>query len=138
MKSTIEKIGTEISAFMQNIAGCEDTEFILVPYFDLSQVKKLKIIVTPEAWTTDNTGSATRGCVSTKYKFNIGIFKKVKDDSEISDLLCLVELISKSLERKTIAGFFITSVENDPVYDMNSLRTSKVFVSALTANIKVL
>ena len=138
MNSTIEKIGTDISAFMRNIAGCEDTEFILVPDFDLSQVKKLIIIVTPESWTTDNTGSATRGCVSTKYKFNIGVFNKIKNNSEISDLLCLVELISKSLKRKKIAEFFITSVENDPVYDMNLLRTSKIFVSALTVNIKVL
>lgn len=138
MFSTIELIGIQIADFLKTFDFSEKAEFLLVPDFDFQEIKDLRILVVPQSFTADNSGSATRGGTDDRYKMNIGICKRVKKQEEITGLLVLTERIFNVLKRKKIGNFYIVSVENDPVYDMNSLRTSKVFVSVLTANIKVL
>lgn len=136
------EIGEAITAKVKTITGAECATFDLVPEFDLPQVKNLKIIVAPQAYSRGNKGAASRDIPDEIVTINIAVMQKCSNKNEIPGLLVLTEAIATGIERKKISGNtlsgLVLSVAFDPIYDSNAFRQSKVFIAVCTATVKVL
>ena len=135
-------IGTALTEKIKTVSGAGNAVFDLVPEFDLSQVKSLKIIIAPQSYARDNKTAANRRKPDETVKINIAVMQKCSSKANIPDLLALTEKIARGIEREVIstetATALITSVEFDPLYDAEAFRETKVFISVCTATIKVL
>lgn len=136
--SKIENVAKDITALIRTADGAECAVLDLVPDLDLSQVRDLQIIVTPQGYSRPNTGAATRAAPDQIVTVNIAVMKKCANESEIPGMLDLVEAVAAAIERQQVSIGIVTAVENDPIYDVTIFRQKKIFLSIMTATVKVL
>lgn len=136
--SKIANVAGEIATLIRNAEGAQCAVLDFIPDLDLSQVRELRIIVTPQGYSRPNTGAATRAAPDQIVTVNIAVLKKCVDENEITGMLDLVENVAASVERKQVSCGLITAVENDPIYDVTIFRQKKIFLSIMTATVKVL
>lgn len=135
LKTLAQDIATAISAITYNSAQLSAV-VDFVPDFPLDKVKQRRIIVTPHGSTRSNL---TRGRSDVEGRIEVGIVEKIAL-ADIDDRLLLVETIVKALERLTLPtkAAKIIQIENDPAYDAELLRTTRVFLSVIVCTVKVL
>lgn len=107
------------------------------PAFDLADLAALKVSVVPKSVTISN---ATRESGYFDCAIDIGVQKKIADDTEIDGLVGLVEQIADHLRQKRLddapeAAF--VSVANEPVFAPEHLDQQRVFTSVLTVTYRV-
>ncbi len=119
-----------------------DIEFIaertLLPLYDLKALRELKISVVPKG---RKIVQGSRVVTTQEIQIDIGIQKKISDDSELDGLLKLVEDIAGLFKAERLEGYpnaICVKKENDPIYDPEHLRQFHQFTSVLTLTFKVL
>ena len=117
-------------------AACAQMD--LVPEYDISQVKDLRIVVTPQSSICGNSGMADRSSPARSVKVNIAIMQRLPGKDSIPEMLSFTESIAMNLERRRIDNGYITVVECDPIYDAVVFRQSKIFIAILTVTVKVM
>lgn len=137
--STILDIADAVSASLN--AGPFDpavsAERRYQPAFDLAELAALKVSVVPKSVTISN---ATRESGYFDCAIDIGVQKKIADDSELDGLVDLVEQIADHLRQKRLddapeAAFI--SIANEPVFAPEHLDQQRVFTSVLTVTYRV-
>ena len=112
-------------------------ERTLLPVFELKDLKALKVSVVPKSRKITQD---TRSHASDEIEVDIGIMKKIADDSELDGLLKLVEDMEGIFKAERLAGYpnaVCVKKENDPIYDSEHLRQFRQFTSVLTLTFKV-
>ena len=135
--STAIKLTEAVTELIAAIPGAECAVMDLVPDYNLSQIKDLRIIVAPQSFSRGNSGSASRSGPERQIKVNIAVLQKCRSKTDIPRLLILTENIADGIERKSIPGGIILSIDNDPIYDPNIFQNMKIFIAVMTATIKV-
>lgn len=107
------------------------------PAFDLADLAALKVSVVPKSVTISN---ATRESGYFDCAIDIGVQKKIAEDSELDGLVGLVEQIADHLRQKRLddapeAAF--VSIANEPVFAPEHLDQQRVFTSVLTVTYRV-
>lgn len=107
------------------------------PAFDLAELAALKVSVVPKSVTISN---ATRESGYFDCAIDIGVQKKIADDSELDGLVDLVEQIADHLRQMRLddapeAAF--VSIANEPVFAPEHLDQQRVFTSVLTVTYRV-
>lgn len=107
------------------------------PAFELADLAALKVSVVPKSVTISN---ATRTDGYFDCAIDIGVQKKIADDSELDGLVDLVEQIADHLRQKRLddapdAAF--VSIANEPVFAPEHMDQQRVFTSILTVTYRV-
>jgi len=113
-------------------------ERTLLPVYDLKALKQLKVSVVPKG---RKITQGTRIHSIDEVKIDIGVQKKISNDSELDGLLKLVEDICALFKAERLAGFasaICIKKENEPIYDPGHLRQFRQFTSVITLTFKVL
>jgi hypothetical protein len=113
-------------------------ERTLLPVYDLKSLKTLKVSVVPKGW---KIMQRTRTHTIDEVQIDIGIQKKIRDDSELGYLLKLVEDMAALFKAERLVGYpaaICVKKENDPIYDPEHLRQFHQFTSVVTLTFKVL
>ena len=121
-----------------NLAPGLVAERILLPVFELKDMKILKVSVVPKS---RKIIQEARNANTDEVQIDIGVQKKISDDSELDGLLKLVEDIAALFKAERLEGYkraICIKVENEPVYDYEHLRQLRQFTSVLTLTFKVL
>jgi len=112
-------------------------ERTLLPIYDLKALKQLKVSVVPKS---RKITQGTRIHNIDEIQIDIGVQKKFSDDSELDDLLKLVEDICALFKAERLPGFasaICIKKENEPIYDPGHLRQFRQFTSVVTLTFKV-
>ena len=107
------------------------------PAFELPELADLKVSVVPKSVTITN---ATRESGYFDCAIDIGIQKKIADDTEVDALVNLVEQIADHLRQTRLDSFpgaAFVSIANEPVFAPEHLDTQRVFTSVLTVTYRV-
>jgi len=138
--ATIIDIANAVTADINR--GSFDIEFtaamLLLPEFELKDMKTLKVTVVPKAVKSENL---TRDTSSREVQVDIGVQQKTADSERIAALLKLVEDIIAVFERKRLTDYaraVCVKGENDPVYDLEHMRQMRQFTSVITLTFKVI
>lgn len=113
-------------------------ERILLPVFELKDMKKLKVSVVPKA---RKIVQGTRTENINEIQIDIGVQKKISNDDELDGLMKIVEDIAGLFKAERLDGYkkaICVKVENEPVYDHEHLRQLRQFTSVITLAFKVL
>ncbi len=138
--ATIIDIANAVTADVNR--GSFDIEFtaamMLVPHFELKDMKTLKVTVVPKAVKSENL---TRDSSKREIQIDIGVQQKTADSDRIAVLMKLVEDIIVVFERKRLTDYaraVCIKVENDPVYDPEHMQSMRQFTSVITLTFKVM
>jgi len=138
--ATIIDIANAVTADVNR--GSFDIEFtavmMLLPEFELKDMKTLKVTVVPKAVKFENM---TRDTSSREVQIDIGVQQKTADSERIAALLQLVEDIIAVFDRKRLTDYpsaLCVKVAIDPIYDPEHLRQMRQFTSVITLTFKVL
>jgi len=137
--STIIAIADAVAAhlnagtFSQPISA----ERVYQPAFTLEELKDLRVSVVPRstAITTASRDSSTFECA-----VDVGVQKKIGDESEINGLLDLVEEIADHLRLKRLPGApeaAWVAITHEPVASTDALVEHRAFTSVLTVTYRV-
>jgi len=111
----------------------------VLPQFELSELKDLKVTVVPRAVEIT---SATRAHSQHDVQIDIGVQKRLGKEleSEIEPLVELVEQIAAYLGRRPLGSIPAAWVRtaNDPIYAAEHLADDRVFTSVLTVTYRVM
>jgi hypothetical protein len=113
-------------------------ERTLLPLYDLKTLKTLKVSVVPKG---KKITQGARVLTIYEIQIDIGIQKKISDDSELDGLLKLVEDIAALFKAERLEGYpsaICMKKENEPIYDPDHLRQFHQFTSVVTLTFKVL
>jgi hypothetical protein len=113
-------------------------ERTLLPIYDLKSLKILKVSVVPKG---RKITQGARVLTIDEIQIDIGVQKKISDDSELDDLLKLVEDIVSLFPAERLEGYPLAiciKKENEPIYDPGHLRQFRQFTSVITLTFKVL
>ncbi len=113
-------------------------ERTLLPIYDLKTLKTLKVSVVPKG---RKITQGARVLTIDEIQIDIGIQKKISDDSELDGLMKLVEDIVALFQPERLSGYptaICVKKENDPIYDPEHLRQFHQFTSVVTLTFKVL
>jgi len=113
-------------------------ERILLPVFELKDMKTLKVSVVPKG---RKIIQGTRTENINEVQIDIGVQKKISSDDELDGLLKIVEDICALFKAERLDGYksaICVKVENEPVYDYEHLRQFRQFTSVITLTFKVL
>jgi hypothetical protein len=113
-------------------------ERTLLPRYDLKALKTLKVSVVPKG---RKITQGTRVHTIDEIQIDIGIQKKISDDSELDILLKLVEDICALFKAERLEGCpsaICIKKENEPIYDPGHLRQFRQFTSVITLTFKVM
>jgi hypothetical protein len=113
-------------------------ERTLLPRYDLKALKTLKVSVVPKG---RKITQGTRVHTMDEVQIDIGIQKKISNDSELDVLLKLVEDICGWFKAERLEGYpsaLCVKKENEPIYDPGHLRQFRQFTSVVTLTFKVL
>jgi len=112
-------------------------ERTLLPIFELKDLKTLKVSVVPKSRKITQDA---RCHTSDEIEVDIGIMKKIADDSELDGLMKLVEDMEGIFKAERLTGYpsaVCVKKTNDPIYDPEHLRQFRQFTSVLTLTFKV-
>ena len=135
---------TEIADAVVNILNASGltpeftAERTLLPRYDLKALKTLKVSVVPKG---RKITQGTRVHTIDEVQIDIGVQKKISNDSELDGLLKLVEDICGLFKAERLPGFagaICVKKENDPIYDPGHLRQFHQFTSLITLTFKVM
>ena len=107
------------------------------PSFDLAELAELHVSVVPKSQTITN---ATRQHSFFDCAIDVGVQKKVADDSEVDALLDLVEEIADHLRLKRLDDYPTAawlSIEHEPVVASEHLDQNRQLTSVLTVTYRV-
>jgi len=146
MKLTIDiadAVAAELNAAEPGTFSEEfDAQRRVLPKFELSDLKDLKVSVVPKGVEIENATRDARRC---DISVDIGVQQKVgKDvDTEVTRLCGLVEqiadyLAARGLSAAGMSGVALVSFVNDPVYSTEHLADDLVFTSVLTVTYRAL
>ena len=114
----------------------------VLPKFELSDLKDMKVSVVPKGIEIENASRESRRC---DISVDIGVQQKVgKDvDAEVERLCGLVEQIAdylagRGLSAAGMSGVAFLSIANEPVYSTEHLADDLVFTSVLTVTYRTL
>jgi hypothetical protein len=113
-------------------------ERTLLPIYDLKTLKELKVSVVPKG---RKIIQGARVLTIDEIQIDIGVQKKISDDSELGILMKLVEDITALFKPERLTGYpnaLCVKKENDPIYDPDYLRQFHQFTSVVTLTFKVL
>jgi hypothetical protein len=118
-----------------NAAFSEFTaERVLVPLYETSKTKDLKVQVVPPTELTYEIFN--RASTSVDLVFQIGFMKKITSETEVPGLVALVDEVVAHLRTASISGLQWVKTEVPVVYDMNFLTEQRVFASLLLVTYK--
>ena len=146
MKLTIDiadAVAAELNAAEPGTFSEEfDAQRRVLPKFELSDLKDLKVSVVPKGVEIENATRDARRC---DISVDIGVQQKGgKDvDTEVTRLCGLVEqiadyLAARGLSAAGMSGVALVSFVNDPVYSTEHLADDLVFTSVLTVTYRAL
>lgn len=139
--ATVSAIASAVAAKM-NATGFSrefEAEVVFRPIFDLRNLKTLKVSVVPRAVSFER---ASRNANSRLVQVDIGIQRKLTDESDIEPLLELVEEITlcfgvgKRLPEYPEA--LCVEIENEPVYAPEHIEQYRQFTSVVTLTFEVI
>ena len=139
--ATVSAIASAVAAKM-NATGFSqefEAEVVFRPIFDLRNLKTLKVSVVPRAVSFER---ASRNANSRLVQVDIGIQRKLTDESDIESLLELVEEITlcfgvgKRLPEYPEA--LCVEIENEPVYAPEHIEQYRQFTSVVTLTFEVI
>ncbi len=113
-------------------------ERTLLPLYDLKTLRNLKVSVVPKG---RKIIQGARVLTIDEIQIDIGIQKKISDDSELDGLMKLVEDIAGLFKAERLAGYpnaICIKKENEPIYDPEHLRQFHQFTSVVTLTFKAL
>ena len=113
-------------------------ERTLLPLYDLKALRNLKVSVVPKG---RKITQGARVLTIDEIQIDIGIQKKISDDSELDGLMKLVEDIAGLFKAERLDGYpnaICIKKENEPIYDPEHLRQFHQFTSVVTLTFKVL
>ena len=113
---------------------------LLLPRFDLEDMKTLQVTVVPKAVTTVPGGRAHN---QHDYVIDVAVQQKLRttDDSEIDGLLTLVDEIADQLRFKRLTSYpnaIWLKTENEPVYAQEHLDELRQFTSILSFTFRLM
>ena len=112
-------------------------ERTLLPVYDLKALKTLKVSVVPKG---RKITQGTRIHTIDEIQIDIGVQKKISNDSELDILMKLVEDICILFKAERLEGYptaICVKKENEPIYDPGHLRQFRQFTSVVTLTFKV-
>ncbi len=137
--STIVAIADAVAASLN--AGTFSQPFsaqrLFQPAFTLEELADLKVSVVPRS-TAISVSSRDAGQFD--HAIDVGVQKKVADDSEIDGLLDLVEEIADHLRLKRLPEFPEAAwlgIAHEPVVSSEALNEHRAFTSVLTVTYRV-
>jgi len=107
----------------------------LVPDYSSEKIKNLTVVVTPDTVTSDIVTFDGNERVRT---VSIGLMDRIKQN-ELDNHIAIVEEIMDKLESEDRLPDDLGSiilVEADPLYDIDRMRSKKIFVSILKVTVK--
>ena len=113
-------------------------ERTLLPLYDLKALRDLKVSVVPKG---RKIIQGARVLTIDEIQIDIGIQKKISDDSELDGFMKLVEDIAGLFKAERLDGYpnaLCIKKENEPIYDPEHLRQFHQFTSVVTLTFKVL
>jgi len=139
--ATVTSIANAVAAKMN--AGSFSREFeaevVFRPIFDLRNLKTLKVTVVPRAVSFER---ASRQADSRLVQVDIGIQRKLADQSDIEQLLELVEEITLCFGvGKRLPDYpeaLCVEIENEPVYAPEHIEQYRQFTSVVTLTFEVI
>ena len=144
MKECID-IADSLTALINSApAGTFNTDFVaqrtVLPEFELSELKELKVSVVPAAVEITNL---TRSSRQYDFTVDIGIQKKVttEHDSQVAELSVLISELIEFITANRLPDLpwaTFKQVKNDPVYSPSHLREKRVFISVITVSYRAL
>lgn len=112
-------------------------ERTLLPRYDLKALKTLKVSVVPKG---RKITQGMRIHNIDEIQIDIGVQKKISNDSELDGLLKLVEDICGLFKAERLEEYpsaICVKKENEPIYDPGHLRQFHQFTSVITLTFKV-
>ena len=139
--ATVSAIASAVAAKMNATTFSQEfeAEVVFRPIFDLRNLKTLKVSVVPRAVSFER---ASRNANSRLVQVDIGIQRKLTDESDIEPLLELVEEITlcfgvgKRLPEYPEA--LCVEIENEPVYAPEHIEQYRQFTSVVTLTFEVI
>ena len=139
--ATVSAIANAVAAKMNGSSFSQEFEADLVfrPIFDLRNLKTLKVSVVPRAVSFER---ASRNANSRLVQVDIGIQRKLTDESDIESLLELVEEITLCFGvGKRLPDYpeaLCVEIENEPVYAPEHIEQYRQFTSVVTLTFEVI
>ena len=133
-----DAVAAELNAAEEGTFGLDFVAARMVlPRFKLEDLSTLHVTVVPASAGAE---MQTRAQMLYEVEINIGVQKLLgKDvDSEIEDLLDLVEAIGDYLRGRTLDDVSWMRQDNDPTYAPDHLANQNVFTSVLTITYRLL
>jgi hypothetical protein len=141
-QATVSKVAEAVVAALN--AGSFSHEFTAartyLPVFDLAEMADLHVTVVPKG-VTSQSGDRSRSQFD--YEIDVAVQKKLgtTDNSEIDDLMALVEEIADAFRSKRLEAFTSATcvkTENEPVYSPEHMDQMRQFTSVLTLTFRLM
>lgn len=104
------------------------------PIFDLGDLESIRVVVVPRSIERTRL---TRSLVVQEQAIQIGVLKRVENDSQIGQLVQFCDQITEYFAGATISSNQCVRVIYDPVYDPESLEKNRQFSGIITLFFKV-
>ena len=105
------------------------------PTYDLKDMATLRVTVVPQGLSQS---MVSRGQYQFEYVVDVGVMKKVADDSDCDSLMTLVEEIGDHFAGLAVEGAVCVDVSNEPIFDPDHLLQQRQFTSVLHLTFRVL
>ena len=138
--ATVTAIASAVAARLNAAAFTQPltAEVVFRPIFDLKNLRDLKVSVVPLAVSLAVAG---RGALRRQVQVDIGIQRRLADESEIGALLDLVEEVTQCFgiggRLPDCAEAVCTGIENEPVYAPEHIEQYRQFTSVVTLTFEV-
>lgn len=137
--SVITDLADAVAASLNDATLSEEftAERLHQPSFDLADLSELHVSVVPKSQTITN---ATRQHSFFDCEIDVGVQKKVADDTEVDGLLDLVQEIADHLRMKRLADYPQAgwlAIAHDPVVASEHLDQNCQLTSVLTVTYRV-
>jgi hypothetical protein len=109
-----------------------------LPVYELKDLEKLQVTAVPKA---QSFMRLNRGQISTEVQVDIGIQKRIENDTEIENLLELAEefaIFFNSRQMESFSKAVCSNVKNEPIYALEHLEEYRQFTGILTLSFKVM
>jgi len=141
-----DAVVTELASGGEGFSESFTPERRVLPHYELADLKDLRVTVVPRG--VEITG-ASRTLSQHDVQIDIGIQKKLLAgaeagtdvDTQVAELLSLVEEIAEFLQRRPLAAMpqavWVTT-SNEPIYAPDHLAETRLFTSVLTVTYRLL
>lgn len=108
-------------------------EVMYAPNFELYAMQGKKVIVLPYGKKRKITSriAYTNDCV-----LHIAVIKKCRNEAEVPELVSEVEEIGNKILKSKVDSSICVSIEYEPLYSSDDLRTNKLFIGVIQADFR--